>query len=334
MAFDPSTAKPVTSGFDPSTAKPVEQPITQGLFGSHVGENSPILQKARLPQQAAAATSKAMMDAYDPQTKSVVANAILRIPETAASIGTKLVSNAMSPENVIVAGALKALPYAAPAANAVGRWVGEGAEKLSGLSYDTPGVLARTVENPSLPFKPGVEAANETYSKLVDPKQVRETIKMAMDKKDLVQTAYDAVKDGTITPDEAFIARKTIGQVKKLIPQDTFFTLRKAFDDIAKTKFAGADTARAVAEDADALRNLAPLNKNGTTSIFKTGIGMAGAGASHFTPAAALTVPAFSPAVQAGLAAGIGVAKAPLSALLANPEVASMGLASFINRNK
>lgn len=343
MAFDPDAylaqvKSQSSDSFNPDDyLAQVKQtpPKTQGLFGTSVGKNSDFLKKARIPSQVVKAVSDKMMDMYEPQTQSVALNAALRIPETLASNAVSNVASQVSPESGILHGAFGLLKVAAPAVNAVGRWIGNGAEKLSGLSYDTPGVLGRTVENPSLPFRPGVETANETYGQLVDKGQIRPEIATNLDKKDLVQKAFEAAKDETITPDEAFVARKTMGQIKNTIPQDTFYALRQIFDDIAKTKFAGADAARTIAEDADNLRNLAPLNKNGTTSIFKTGIGLAGMGASHFSPAAILTAPAFSPAIQAGLASGLGVAKQAISPALGNPASVPpvvAGLSQFFKR--
>lgn len=76
-------------------------PKTQGLFGTSVGENSPILQKARMPSQMVHGISTAMMDATEPTSQSVTLNALARTPQTLASIGSELFSNQITPESVI-----------------------------------------------------------------------------------------------------------------------------------------------------------------------------------------------------------------------------------------
>lgn len=311
-----------------------QTPKTQGLFGTHVGENSQALKTARFPSQATEAISKGLMDAYEPESQSVGLNAAARIPQTVASIGADLASKSITPEALITQAALKAVPFLTKPANAVGRFIGEGAENLSGLGYKTPGVLAEVTNNPTLPFKPGVDAANEIYASKVDPSQIRDTLKNILGKKEFVEGAAQAIQDGSITPDEALIARQTLDQIKNQVPRPNFFSLRQAFDEVAKEKFAGADEAYKTGVKADNLRNILPLNKTGSPSIVKSALGIGGLVGGHWSPTAFLTAPAVSPAIQAGAASAVGLGKQAVSAMANNPVPTSIGLAELIQKLK
>lgn len=297
---------------------------TEGLFGTAVGENSELLRKARIPSQKVAEASTAMMDSFEPESRSVALNALARIPQTMHSISGDIVSSAISPENAVVMGLLKGGKLAAPAIKALGRFVGQGAEKLSGLSYKTPGVLADVVENPSLPFKPGIEAANEIYASKADPTKIRDTFKATLGKKELVEGAMQALKEGNLTPDEALIARQTLDSIKNQIPRVSYFSSRNALNELAKTKFAGADEAYRTAVKAENLRNVLPINKTGTPSIVKSALGIGGAFGGGISPYAPVVAPAVSPAIQAGIASGIGVTKKAISPLVENPKLAAL----------
>lgn len=341
MAFDPDAyLKATENQFDPEkylrdTDSILAKHKTQGLFGSSIGQDSSIVKFLR----DAAAKSRSGLRSItnlipDAETQSVPANIALNTPKTLAEIVSDFSASTFEPETVLTAGALEAGKLAAPAINMAGRWIGNGAERLSGLSYDTPGVLARTVENPSLPFQKGIKAANEMYPAIKDPSQVRDSFKNfseMLDHKSVVEKSIQALKEGTLTPDEALLGRQSLDQMRS-VPNSTFYPLRDAFDKIAKTKFAGADTARAIASDAENVRNLLPLNKTGTPSIGKIMLGGGGMYASHTNPYSLLTLPAFSPVVQAGVASGIGVAKQGLSPFLRNPVATGIGLSELIRR--
>ena len=314
-------------------------PKTQGLFGTHIGENSELLQKARIPQQIIKGASNAFMDLNEPQTTSVPLNALLRTPQTIASIGGELASSFVSPENAIVAGGLKATQAISPFVKGVGRYIGSGAQRLSGTAIKNPGVLAEEFNNPSLITKPGIETANEIYASKVDSSKIRDSFKAMLGKKEFAEAAYQALKDGSLTPDEALVARQTLDSVKNQVPRVSFFNMRKGFNDIAKTKFAGADEAYQTAVKAEALREPFPINKSGTPEKLLTyGMGGIGLGAAYRTgnPLYALIGASTSPLVQGVAAGGLGLANQQvISPLVRNPEYA-IALSTLVNqiRNK
>jgi len=308
--------------------------VTGGLFGTFIGENSETLRKARIPQQVVSGVSEGMMDAIEPETQSVALNALLRTPQTIASFGADRVSDFVSPENVVTYGALKGAQSASPAIKAVGRAIGSGAEKLSGLGYKTPGILAEVTNNPGLPFKPGVEAANETYAQMVDPTQIRESMKVVLGKKEFVEQAIQFAKDGTLTADEALIARQGLDQIKNTVPRPVFFNVRDILDNIAKTKFAGADEARTIASKAEALRNVFPLNKGGTPSRLGQLVQGASVVGAKFNPYALATAPLISPRGQALVASGIGIARKVAAPIMKNPSLSAYIASIMANKGK
>ena len=303
-----------------------------GLFGTSVGEGSDWLAKARIPETTARITSKAMMDAIEPETKSTFLNALIRTPQTIGSIGVEGVANMISPESVVTQGALKTGKLASPLINKIGGWLGTGAEKLSGLVHKTPGVLADITNEPSLVFGPGTEAANEIYAQKVDPTQIRDVFKNTLGKKEFVEAAQTALQDGSLTADEALISRQTLDSIKNQVPRPTFIALRDALDKVAKTKFAGADKAFSNAVKSENVQNIFPLNKGGTASrlgqLVQAG-GLGGAYLSH--PGALAASVALSPFAQGLAASGIGAVKQGLIPLLQNPELTGIGLSALLN---
>lgn len=184
--------------------------------------------------------------------------------------------------------------------NAAGRWIGNAAEKMSGLAYKTPGVLAETVENPGLPFGPGLDKAREIYQGAkggVD--EIRQGFKEIPTKLDFISGALEAAKDGSLNPQEALEARKALDASKKTLNNVFYSSAREAFDTVAKKAFAGADSAYQAALKSEALRNIWPLNKSGSPSIVKGAIEMVKPG----------LAPLFSPATQGVIASGVGLAQ-------------------------
>lgn len=301
----------------------IEKPSikTPGLFGSSLGKDKKIMATARVPSQVAKGISIAMMDAIEPETSSVPLNAAIRFPQTLASIGAEGVASTLSPESVAVGGALKSVQLAKTPIKATGKAIGSGFEKLSGLGYKNPGILAEVTAKPGLPFEPGVEAANATYAKMVDPAQIRDSFKTILGKKEFVEAAIQEAKAGTLTADEALIARQGLDQIKNTVPRHVFFTVRDILDTIAKTKFKSADIARTTAQKADALTNVFPLNKGGTPSRLGQVVQGAAVGGFAINPAVALTAPAISPFGQALAASVVGVTRKVARPLINNPEI-------------
>ena len=300
---------------------------TEGLFGSSVGENSDILRKARIPSQMVEGLSEALMDATEPKTTSVPLNFLMRTPQTLASIGTKNVSSFISPESIISQLGLKAAQLSAPAIKALGRWVGKGAESVSGLNYERPGALGKAFEKPSRILGKGTQAAGEIYDDLIDRTKVRGSMKGPKSFADVVDEGYQALGDGSITEDEALVARRALDRIRKSMPKDNYFELRDSFDKIAKTKFAGADEAFKEALTSEALREALPLNKSGTPSKFLTGMSGLGIGTAMKTgnPIYAALGLATSPAVQGAASAGLGVGAQVARPFIQNPQLGALG---------
>ena len=162
----------------------------------------------------------------DAKTSSVGTNVALNLPKFALETGLETASRVapgyVSPLSLVASGTqvigkgASMIPPIARAAKSAGKFIAKGAEEISGLTYKTPGVLGETFRDPSLFFANNLEKAKELYTKATGlaPK-IREEIKLAMTKDDQVGKAWQAVKDGTITGDEALEARKTLGSIKK-----------------------------------------------------------------------------------------------------------------------
>lgn len=118
---------------------PVTSPKTQGLFGTSFLADSPLLQKARIPEQAIRGFSGAMMDAIEPETQSVPLNMAMRLPQTLASIGGEFLSDAVSPESVGMAGLGTALPLI----GGVAKFAGKGIGGLSGMITGSSGAVTK-----------------------------------------------------------------------------------------------------------------------------------------------------------------------------------------------
>lgn len=299
-----------------------DEPKTEGMFGTSIGQDSEILQKARIPSRAVENVSKKLMDATEPTSQSVAVNAAKRLPQTIGSIGAQLVSDSITPESLAMVGGLKLAKLSVPALKALGRFIGSGAEKLSGLSYKTPGVLAEVVKNPSLPFKPGIDAANEIYAAKADPTKIRDAFKAILGKKEFVEAAQQALKDGTLTADEALIARQTLDSIKNQIPRASYFNTRGALNELAKTKFAGADEAYQTAVKAENLRNISPVNKTAGQSKLGQYFQAAALGGGHFVnPYMYAAAPVVSPFAQGVAASGVGLAGKAVAPVVQRPQL-------------
>lgn len=298
------------------------KPITKGLLGSSVGENSPVLKGARVPEQVISGTARAMMDAIEPETTSVPLNAAIRFPQTLASMGAEGVASTLSPESAVMSAAGAVLPMLAKPINAVGKFIGNTAEKMSGLSYRTPGVLAETVKDPSLMYGPGLDKARAAYKSIQNVNQISPDLQRISQPRAFVRKALEFADNGNLTPDEALEARKALDSISDSVPDVYRNKTRAVFDAIAKTKFEKADKAYSRAVKSDALRNFWGINKGQTPSLLKQGISLAYPVTGAF----------FSPFAQGNMAAGVGRAKQVALPLLKNPVPTAVGLERFRRR--
>ena len=297
---------------------------TQGLFETSVGERSEILRKLRIPETSAEVMSRAMMDTIEPTTTSVPLNALIRTPQTLASIGAKNVASTVNPESMILSGGIKALRLLAKPINAFGRFVGKTAESTSGLGYKTPGVLAETVKNPGLLFGAGKTEARKLYQTTQNINQISPDLQRISQPRAFVRKALQFVDEGNLTPDEALEARKALDSLGDNVPDVFRKKTREVFDTIAKQKFAEADKAYAKAVKSEALRSFWGINKGGTPSIVKGGLSLG----------LPVLTPVLSPVVQGGIASGIGLARKAAIPLLKRPIISGMGLEAARRRIK
>lgn len=287
-----------------------QEPITPGLFGTSVGENSELLRKARIPSDLIRQGGKILSSAMEPETQSVGLNMLGNVPGVMIEHASEGLAGQLSPEGALIQGVIKGGQLAAKPANAFGRFIGKSAGRITNLTDKNRVLLAEATENPGLMFKPGVESANEIYADKVDPKLIRDSFKTVVGKKEFVEDAIKSIQGGGITPDEALIVRQTLDSIKNQVPRSTYIYQRKILNDIAKVKFAGADEAYQTAVKAEALREPFPMNKTGGASKLLTGLqGAALGGGAIFNPLTALLAPALSPLGQATVASSIGVAK-------------------------
>lgn len=130
--------------------------------------------------------------------------------------------------------------------------------------------------------------------------------------------AEKLAKKGMLSPEDALEARKAVDVLegsKTAVPR-RIFELRKTFDESWKATAGGAEADKAYqrAIQSEALRNLLPKNKYGTTSTLKTGImaALPGVGA------------LLSPIVQGAGAAGLGLGVKGINALARNPALVTL----------
>jgi len=242
------------------------------------------------------------------------------IAETLAEAAPSFISRG----SLLTAGALRGVKAAAPLAKMAGRQIAKAAEGISGLEYKTPGILEEAAKDSKLIFAPGKESAGKKFAEFMDKTKIRKSFGRATSPKELIDDAMKAFDEGTLTPQEAVIARQTLDGVKKTLPRHSYNEMRAQFDSIAKTISKEADAAFSRGVKADALRNVFPQNKLGGSSIAKGILGFLGGVAPSM---------AMSPLVQGSVATGAGV----ISRLLPSspiPVGTTIGaLADLIRRN-
>lgn len=250
-------------------------------------------------------------------TGNVVRDVALNTPKILAETLADTAPEFISRDAIVTAGALKGAKLAAPVAKAAGRQLAKGAEAISGLEYKDPGILRKAFSNRKIISGPSSEKVRGMYEGLIDKSQVRQTFARSTDPKDLVKEAMQAIDEGTLTPSEALIARRTLDKIKKTLPDYSFREMRDAFDGIAKTITKDADVAFSAAKKTDALRNIFPQNKLGGTSIAKSFLGsLAG-----IAPMAAM-----SPLVQGSVATGLGIGSRAVAPLLEHSLITGAGV--------
>ena len=254
--------------------------------------------------------------------RDIALNTPKAINESIAETIDKVVPGLVSRGSIVTAGALKGAQMSAPAIKAVGKTVAKGAEKLSGLHYDTPGVLREAFNDPSLIFGKGIENARKLYEGAkASGGKIGPDLEATLDKMDFVKKTLDYVKGGgMVNPSEALEARKILDSLKNKIAGPAYHAARKIFDDIAKTAYSEADKGFQRGIKAEALRDFMPKNKTGTPSIAKmaAGFGATGATLNPFVAALAATM---SPAVQGATASSLGAASKLAMPFIKSPQM-------------
>lgn len=224
------------------------------------------------------------------------------MPQTALLRGAANLAPGTAAEGTLqaLAGPLTegAVALGGPPIRAIGRALATGAEGLSGLEYKTPGVLREAANDSSLMFGPGRKEAGKLYQASTDPTKIRPIFGQATSPKELIDNAVTFAGNGTLTPEEALIARQTLDDVKNTLPDYSYRQMRKMFDTIAKTVYKEADKAFSRSVKSEALRAPFPTNKLGGTSVAKIVLGgvVPGIGAAMF------------PFLQGAAATGAGIA--------------------------
>lgn len=213
------------------------------------------------------------------------------------------------------AGATVAGKVLNPVLSRLGRGVANVAERTSGLTYKTPGVLSEAFNDAGLQTAPGIEEVRPIYKAAKaaagDIKGLvgSEKAPMLPPHKEIIEKALRLAKKGNLSPAGAQTARMSVDAISDSYPDEAVKNMRSYFDRIAKSNqgLAAADVAYPRAIKADALREAFPVNKGGGTSIMKL---VTGLGATKFLGPAGIAVDAalLSPAVQGGIATGAGIA--------------------------
>ena len=228
---------------------------------------------------------------------NLIRDLVTGAPRIGADTMAEAAPEFISRDSIVTAGALKGVKAAATPLKVIGRGAAKAAESISGLEYKTPGVLKDAAKDATLMLSPGMKKAGELFKDLMAKGRVRESFGRATGSKELLDDAIKALDDGSLTPEEALIARQTLDGIKKTLPRFSFQKMRDAFDAIAKTKSSQADAAFSRAVKADELRRVFPVNKLGGTSIAKSTLG---------TIAGAVPLMAMSPLVQGATATVVG----------------------------
>lgn len=190
--------------------------------------------------------------------------------------------------------------------------------QMESASGGMKGSLSEQFKTPSLMFSKGTGAAKPLYQQATKSLPYEQTIFNGLTKpQEIVDKAVEMIeKGGKLEPQEGFIARKSLDQIKKKLNPDAFDFYRKKLDQIAKSSedIAAADPMHRRGMMAESLRQIMPQNKYGGASAFKMGIipALAGIGGSVAGPVgtaigAGIGTAAMMPVVQALAAGGLGL---------------------------
>ena len=283
------------------TTSPIQQPIEQTVQKPKAkqGTIGSILEGLTIPEKMSREgwdkIAKALPEAG--QTRSALANFAIGVPRVLAETAKESAPGFVSRGSILTAGAGKVYKFAKPLIKGTTKAVGKLAESVSGLEYKTPGVLNEVARDPSLLIAAGKKKAGQAFQKFFDEGKIRPELQKLLTDKQVVNKTLKFVEEGTLTPEEALLGRRSLDNIKKVIAPQSFKFNRDILDKVAKTKSATADVGYARAIKADAVRRLLAVNKGGGTSIAKAAVG------SMFGVVPNL---AMSPIVQGTVAAGLG----------------------------
>jgi len=329
---DPTTNKSLTLTGD---SPPTEQELND-IFSKVHGDNpanetkpgllSKVYDSLNVPSEMARSGLN-QLASYVPSkepTGNMVSDIALNVPKVAAETVAQVAPNFIDRTSILTGGVLGAARAATPLIKTAGSLVGKGAEALSGLEHQTPGILTEAAKDATLIFSKGKSAAGDLYKAAKDGSSFNlfDGLYKPDEIVDMARTYIN--KGGALQPTEALMYRKAVDKLLKSgkYVKDELFTMRQEADQIAKQSdlIAQADPMYVRGMRAEALRNLLPQNKLGGSSAFKSAI------AAAMKAAGIITLPI----VQGATATGLGLATRGASAL-AGPTVRSAtGMGSLL----
>lgn len=340
MAALSSDGPQTQGGFDPDAylatrrAPVPEQTKERGVFGKTWDALAVPAEKAKeglstiaqmVPITQAAIAAHLGVNASPEPTGNVVRDVVAGYPKIAAETMADVAPGFINRTSLVAPVALKGAKVAAPAIKGIGKGVAKAAEALSGLEHKTPGVLTEAANDPFLIFGQGTKKAGKLFDEMMDKGRIRKSFGR-LKNEPLIDEALAAADNGTLTPEEALVARQTLDASKKSYPRFAYRNMRDTFDAVAKTKSAEADKAFSRAVRSDALRMPLATNKHGGTSAFKLGGG-----------AVTGTVPLMSPALQGIVASLLGIGAKGASAVARTPVSSGTSIGALydlISRNQ
>lgn len=232
-------------------------------------------------------------------TGNVARDLAANTPRILGETLTKVAPGFVSRGAIVTAGLLrgggKVAGLLKPAANAVAQ-AGEDLSGLSNVPVKTPGLLREAYQDPGLFLAPGAQEAGSLYGNTTN--NIRAQLKYTSGPLDFVEKAMEYANNGSLTTDEALAARQELDGIKNSVSGAFYRNARGVLDYIAKQDYSGADEAYVRGLKADALRSFSGINKNGSPSVARSLITM-------LNPKTAI---AYTPAVQAAIASGAGLA--------------------------
>jgi hypothetical protein len=256
---------------------------------------------------------------------NIAADLVRGTPRIIADTVAEAAPGFISRGSIITAGAAKGAQSVAPLARAAGRGL---ANQLDSLTGAKPGAIGAAWNDASTIFSKSKKTVGQMYGQAgSEGMTLKDELAAspifggpAKSNLAIVRAARKSLDAGTLSPGEAFEARKAADALRgsKSVNQTQLLRDRSAFDDLAKTDeaIAKADPAFQKAVFGESLRQVFPQNKYGGTSAFKTGIitaleQMGGIGR--------LLGALMSPAAVGSLATAGGLASKAIGPILSNP---------------